>query len=97
MFYISPWGGSNNMQIKKDKLLHRIKIIKGHVNAIETMLSNDEYCIDIVHQSQAVQKALKKLDSLVMEDHIKHCVVEQAKNGDLNKITEELLGIYKYK
>ena len=89
--------GDYKMKTKKDTLLHCIKIIQGHVRAIESMLNNNEYCIDIVHQSQAVQKALKKLDSLVMEDHIKHCVVEQAKKGDLTKITEELLGIYKYK
>lgn len=82
---------------KKEKHLHRIKIIKGHVQAIQNMVENDDYCIDIVHQSQAVQKSLKKLDALVMEDHIKHCVVEQAKKGNLTKITEELLGIYKYK
>lgn len=85
------------MKSKKDQHLHRIKIIKGHVAAIENMISEDSYCIDIVHQSQAVQKSLKKLDALIMEDHIKHCVVEQAKDGDLDKITQELLGIYKYK
>ena len=85
------------MLAKKNKLIHRIKIIKGHVNAIENMLKNNDYCIEIIHQSQAVQQALKKLDSLIMEDHIKHCVVEQAKIGDVSKITDELLGIYKYK
>jgi len=85
------------VQNKKDKHLHRIKIIKGHVQAIQSMLERDEYCIDIVHQSQAVQKSLKKLDGLIMEDHIKHCVADQAKKGDFKKITDELLGIYKYK
>lgn len=81
----------------KDKHLHRIKIIKGHVAAIHKMLENDAYCIDVVHQSQAVQKSLKKLDALIMEDHIKHCVVEQAKDGNMKKITDELLDIYKFK
>ena len=61
------------------------------------MLENDAYCIDVVHQSQAVQKSLKKLDALIMEDHIKHCVVEQAKDGNMKKITDELLDIYKFK
>ena len=85
------------MQSKKEKHLHRVKIINGHVQAIQKMLENDEYCIDIVHQSQAVQKSLKKLDALIMEDHIRHCVVDQAKKGNMKKITDELLGIYKYK
>jgi DNA-binding FrmR family transcriptional regulator len=84
------------MTTKKDKL-HRIKIIKGHVEAIERMIEEDAYCIDIVHQSLAVQKALKTLDTVIMEDHIKCCVVEQAKEGNFQKITDELLAIYTYK
>ncbi len=81
----------------KEQILHRIKIIKGHINAIEKMVESDAYCIDIVHQSLAVQKALKKFDQAVMEKHITHCVTEQAKAGDTKKITEELLNIYNYK
>lgn len=81
----------------KEQKLHRIKIIKGHVEAIERMILNDEYCIDIVHQSLAVQKALKKLDTIIMADHIQCCVVEQAKLGNFQKITDELISIYTYK
>lgn len=85
------------MKSNQDKNLHRIKIIKGHVQAIEKMIENESYCIDIVHQSLAVQKALKKFDMEVMKEHIKHCVVEQAKNGNSQQITDELLKIYNYK
>jgi DNA-binding FrmR family transcriptional regulator len=81
----------------KSQKLHRIKIIKGHVEAIERMIEGDAYCIDVVHQSLAVQKALKMLDTLIMEDHIKCCVAEQAREGDFQKITDELLSIYTYK
>lgn len=83
--------------ITKEQKLHRIKIIKGHVEAIERMIEKDAYCIEIVHQSLAVQKALKMLDTLIIEDHIKHCVAEQAKEGDFQKITDELVSIYTYK
>ena len=85
------------MNTEKSKILHRIKIMKGHLNAIEKMVENDAYCIKVVHQSLAVQKALKNFDSAVMEKHIKHCVADQAAKGDAKKITEELLSIYKYK
>jgi CsoR family transcriptional regulator, copper-sensing transcriptional repressor len=84
------------MAEKKQKL-HRIKIIKGHIIAIEKMIENDDYCIDIVHQSLAVQKALKMLDTIIMAGHIQCCVVEQAKQGDFQKITDELIAIYTYK
>lgn len=85
------------MKMHKNKNLHRIRIIKGHVAAIEKMIESNAYCIDVVHQSLAVQKALKKLDQEVMVEHIKHCVSEQAAKGNTAKITEELLSIYKYK
>ena len=38
------------MNTEKSKILHRIKIMKGHLNAIEKMVENDEYCINVVHQ-----------------------------------------------
>lgn len=81
----------------KTKVTHRLKIIKGHIKAIEKMLQNDEYCINIIHQSLAVQKALKKFDMKIMEKHIQHCVPEQASAGNTEKIVEEMLSIYKYK
>ena len=88
---------SKTQNTKKAQACHRLKIICGHINAIEKMVENDEYCINVVHQSLAVQKALKNFDSAVMEKHIKHCVADQAAKGDAKKITEELLSIYKYK
>jgi DNA-binding FrmR family transcriptional regulator len=89
--------GTYIMMQSKKSIQHRIKIIKGHVNAVEKMIEDDRYCVDIVHQSLAIQKALKKLDALIMQDHIKHCVIEQAKKGDSEKIVEELLQIFNYK
>ncbi len=81
----------------KSRALHRIKIIQGHLRSIEKMLGNNTYCIDIVHQSRAVQKALKQLDLLIIEDHLKHCVVNQVHQGQEQKTTKELLKLYEYK
>ena len=86
-----------NMQTKKQTNLHRIKIIEGHLKAIERMIERDEYCVNVLHQSMAVQKALKKLDAEIMENHLRHCVIEQAKEGKDKKIVDELLAIYGYK
>ncbi len=85
------------MMHDKSKILHRIKIIKGHISAIEKMIEDDRYCLDVVHQSQAVQKALKNLDGLLITDHINHCVVEQAKLNEYEKIASELIKIYEFK
>lgn len=81
----------------KDKALHRIKIIQGHLKAVEKMLQDDQYCVDIVHQSRAVQKALKNLDLLLIENHLKTCVVHQIHNNEEQRTTQELLRLFEYK
>lgn len=81
----------------KTRSVHRIKIIAGHLKKIQKMIENDEYCVDVVHQSRAVQSALKKLDLLIIEDHLNSCVIDQIKNGEESKTTEELLKLFEYK
>jgi len=61
------------------------------------MVENGDYCLDIVHQSRAIQSALKKLDAALIEDHLKTCVVDQINKGELDKTTSELLKLYEYK
>lgn len=81
----------------KDRALHRIKIIQGHLRSVEQMLEDNKYCVDIVHQSRAIQKALQKLDMLIMEDHLKGCVVNQIKRGQDKKSITELLQLFEYR
>ena len=81
----------------KDRALHRVRIIQGHLNSIEKMLEDNRYCVDIVHQSRAIQQALKKLDILIIESHLKGCVVRQIKDGKEQKTTTELLRLFEYK
>ncbi|OIP80849.1 MAG: transcriptional regulator [Parcubacteria group bacterium CG08_land_8_20_14_0_20_48_21] len=79
------------------RALHRIKIIEGHLQSIERMLREHAYCVDVVHQSRAVQKALKQLDLLIIKDHLNGCVVHQIRSGQEKKTTEELLRLFAYK
>lgn len=81
----------------KERALHRIKIIKGHINKVENMLEESAYCVDIVHQSRAVQNALKKLDMLIIADHLSGCVVHQIQNHQEKKASAELLKLFDYK
>lgn len=81
----------------KDKLLHRIKIVQGHLAAIEQMISDDSYCVEIIHQSMAVQSALKKMDMAILDEHLRTCVVSQIKDGEENKTIVELLRLYEMK
>ncbi len=81
----------------KQRVSHRLKIVRGHIEKIIHMVEADEYCIDVLHQSLAVQKALKNIDMVIMEDHLRTCAIEQIKNGHEEKVMRELSEIYKYK
>lgn len=81
----------------KDRALHRLKIIQGHIKSIEKMIEEDKYCVDIIHQSLAVQRALHKIDLLLMEDHLNTCVVHQIHSGQEKQTTEELLKLFEFK
>lgn len=79
----------------KEKLTHRIKIAKGHLEKILQMVENGEYCIDIINQSRAVQNALKEVDYLLLENHLQTCVVDFVKRGEVKKSTEEIMKVFK--
>ena len=81
-----------NMQI-----LHRLQIARGHLEKVLKMVEDDEYCIDIVHQSIAVQAALKKTDEVILENHLKTCVADSIKRGETNKVVREVMEVLQKK
>ncbi len=85
------------IQDNKHRILHRLKIVRGHLEKIIEMVEKDTYCIEILNQSLAVQKALKSLDATIMEEHLSTCAIDQIKKGKKNQFVQELIDIYKYK
>lgn len=81
----------------KNRALHRLKIARGHLSKVITMVEDDTYCMDIIHQSQAIQKALKEIDALVLENHLHSCVVNQIKDGDAETAITEVMNVFKKK
>lgn len=59
------------------------------------MAENHEYCIDIIHQSQAVQKALKEVDNLILENHLKTCAADAIKEGRQEEAVKEVMNVFK--
>lgn len=55
----------------KRRALHRAKILEGQLRGLHRMIEADEYCMDIVTQSLAVQKGLGSLNTLVIENHLR--------------------------
>lgn len=85
------------MQVAKNKILHRLKIAKGHLEKVIKMVEADEYCIHVVHQSLAIQSALKKVDEIILENHLKTCVADSIKNGETTKAVSEMMDVLKKK
>ncbi|MGE5595838.1 MAG: metal-sensitive transcriptional regulator [Hyphomicrobiales bacterium] len=79
----------------QQKALHRLKIIKGQVSALEKQLEEDRYCVDVLDLSRSIQNALRSLDGLVMEGHLRTHVVEMMQGGEADRAVSELLRLYK--
>jgi len=78
----------------QERILHRLKISLGHLKKVINMVEKDEYCIDIIHQSQAVQKALKETDSVILENHLKTCVADAIAKGKKNETITEVMNVF---
>lgn len=85
------------MQVPKTNILHRLKIAKGHLEKVVKMVEGDEYCIDIVHQLLAVQSALKNVDQIVLENHLKTCVADNIRKGEADTAIKEVMEVLKKK
>ena len=56
--------------------------IEGQVRGITRMVEEDRYCIDILHQIQAVKAALAKAEDEILKTHASHCVADAIASGD---------------
>lgn len=63
-------------------VLTRLKTIEGHIRGIERMVEQDAYCIDVIKQIQAVQAALNKVSSMVLEGHLNSCLITAVRGND---------------
>lgn len=77
------------------RILHRYQIAKGHLEKVISMIESGAYCIDVVHQSLAIQSALKRADEEVLKNHLETCVSDAIKRGDSKKAIKEVVGVLK--
>ena len=82
-------------KVVKKKMQRRLKIIEGQVKALQKMVSDEEYCVDIITQTSAVRQALSSIEDVMLDNHLSTHVVEQIKNGKHKRAIDEILSIYK--
>jgi DNA-binding FrmR family transcriptional regulator len=66
----------------KDEYLKRLRRIEGQVRGLQRMVEEDTYCIDVLTQISAAKSALHAVAVGLLEDHLAHCVVDAARQGD---------------
>ncbi|MCS7261037.1 MAG: metal-sensitive transcriptional regulator [Anaerolineae bacterium] len=79
------------------EIIDRLKNIEGHVRGIQRMVENGEYCIDVVTQVLAVQRALHKVNRLVLDRHLHTCVSTAMRSQDAaerEKVIAEIMEVF---
>ena len=74
----------------KSGLVKRLNRVEGQIRGIKGMIEKDVYCDDVLNQVSAAQAALNSINKLILENHIRGCLVKKIRNGD-DEIVDELL------
>jgi DNA-binding FrmR family transcriptional regulator len=82
------------MQSDKKQILNRLATIEGHLKGIRKMVEEDQYCVDIIHQSYAVERALKAFEAALLEGHLGSCVPTGFKEGRDQEMIRELSDLF---
>jgi DNA-binding FrmR family transcriptional regulator len=83
--------------MKNERTLQRLKTIEGHVRGIQRMMEEDVYCIDVIRQIQAVQAALNRVSSQILEDHLNSCLITAVRGEDVDereRVLKEIVDVF---
>lgn len=84
-----------NEEVKNDALV-RLKKIEGQVRGIMKMVEQEKYCIDIINQVTAAEKALKGVSKIILRRHVESCVATAISMGKGREAIDELVDtVYK--
>ncbi len=78
----------------RKEVLKRLNYVEGHLKGIRAMIEQDKYCPEVLKQTFAVRRAIEKLEALMLDGHLHHCVVEGIRDGREEQVISELLELY---
>ncbi len=79
----------------QERIVHRLKIAQGHLKKVVSMVEKDYYCIDVIHQLQAVESGLKETGNVLLENHLSGCVADAMTKGKKEQAIQEVIEIFK--
>lgn len=83
--------------MKHENALKRLKNIEGHIRGIERMIEEGAYCIDVIRQIQAVEAALKKVSTMILDEHINSCLITAVRGEDIGereRVLKEIIEVF---
>jgi DNA-binding FrmR family transcriptional regulator len=81
---------SHHSQEMKGNLVSRLNRVEGQIRGIKGLIEKDTYCDDVLTQIAAAQSALNSVGKLLLEGHMKSCIVERIQAGE-HEVVDELL------
>lgn len=78
----------------KNKLVTRINKLIGQMNGIKKMIEYDRYCDDILIQLSAIDKSIKSLANVILDNHMHTCLIENIENGNY-EVINEIIDLFK--
>jgi len=83
--------------MKHEDASKRLKTVEGHIAGIRRMLDEEQYCIDVIRQIQAVQSALNKVSKIILDEHLHSCVITAVQGedpGDRERVLQEIVDVF---
>jgi DNA-binding FrmR family transcriptional regulator len=74
--------------------LKRLSFIEGHIAGIRRMVEADKYCVDVLKQTYAVRRAIDRLEGVMLDAHLRSCVVDGIREGRDEQVLSELTELY---
>lgn len=78
----------------KKAIVSRINKIVGQMNGVKKMIEEDRYCDDVLIQLSAIDKSIKSLANIILDDHMHSCLIENIKNGNYEAV-DEIVDLFK--
>lgn len=84
----------------KTDVVKRLHMAQGHLKAVEKMIEQGSYCMDVINQNHGVIEALKKINQLILEGYLGECAWDAMHSKDAakrKKAIAELVQLYSKK
>ena len=89
-------AGHGHVHENTRAVLNRLSRAIGHLQSVKRMVEEGRDCSEVLVQIAAVRSAIDNTGKIILQDHLKHCIIDAAQEGDLQAIDDLCQAIDKY-